>query len=260
MNDNAWIQYGKEYVESHSAVTQGKTNRFFTEQDLAILGKEKVVACIRPRGVLSGFLAIVPKGEYAVFRSPKTDPIRIWMRLHPSLQKGAIFLAYLVNTTVILEDVLVWKNEPVWLHLPFEERWNSILKEFRDKFIQDPLLQGGVRIEFANYLPLSAVEKPKPNFVIEFVRNMPKQKRILFLQDSVQPTAAKKPEGITLVKKDVSAGPDVYTVFRSGEKSGYALVKTLAISRALRNAKEEEIRVEVEWNKHFGKWEILQVF
>ena len=128
MNDNSWIHYGKEYVDSHSSVTQGKPNRFFTEQDLAILGKEKVVACIRPRGVLSGFLAIVPKGEYAVFRSPKTDPIRIWMRVHPSLQKGAIFLAYLVNTTLVLEDVLVWKNEPVWSHLPFEERWNTILK------------------------------------------------------------------------------------------------------------------------------------
>jgi hypothetical protein len=184
----------------------------------------------------------------------------------------------LVNTTLILEDVLGWKNEPVWLHLPFEQRWNTILKEFRDKFIQDPVLQGGFRIECANYLPLSALEKPKPNTVIEFVRNMPKQKRILFLQDAIQTVPAKRPDekhdkkdihdkkdkqekqDITLVKKDVAAGPDVYTVFRSGEKSGYALVKTLAISRALRSKTEEEIRVDVEWNKHFGKWEILQVF
>ena len=54
-------------------------------------------------------------------------------------------------------------------------------------------------------------------------------------------------------------GPDVFSVWRSEEKLGLALVKTLAISRALRVAEGATIPIEAVWNKGFDKWEIMKI-
>ena len=55
-------------------------------------------------------------------------------------------------------------------------------------------------------------------------------------------------------------GPDVYAVYRGEERLGLALVRTLAVSKALRLAAGREgsaAPVSAEFNKTFEKYEIL---
>jgi hypothetical protein len=54
-------------------------------------------------------------------------------------------------------------------------------------------------------------------------------------------------------------GPDVFSVWRGEERLGLGLVRTLAISKALRLANLDEIQVVAEHNKQFDKWEIKSV-
>ena len=61
-----------------------------------------------------------------------------------------------------------------------------------------------------------------------------------------------------IAKRDPSA-PDVFQLWRGSESLGMALIRTMAISKALRLAKGEEIPVEAVLNNKFHKWEIINV-
>ena len=65
--------------------------------------------------------------------------------------------------------------------------------------------------------------------------------------------------GETVFKLKKEMGPDVYSVWRGEERLGLGLVRTLAISRALRLADLENITVAAIHNKQFDKWEIQSV-
>jgi hypothetical protein len=53
-----------------------------------------------------------------------------------------------------------------------------------------------------------------------------------------------------------SSGPDQWTLTSAeGVSLGRALIRTLAVSSALRSAKTDTVRLEVEWNGVFKKWE-----
>jgi hypothetical protein len=65
-----------------------------------------------------------------------------------------------------------------------------------------------------------------------------------------------------VAKKEVGMGPDVYAVYRGAERLGLALVRTLAISRALRlavSAEKTEVPIRAAHNKTFEKYEVLEV-
>ena len=64
---------------------------------------------------------------------------------------------------------------------------------------------------------------------------------------------------VLLAKKELGMGPDVFSVWRGDEKLGLALVKTLAISRALRAVNSLTIPIQATWNKQFDKWEVTGV-
>jgi hypothetical protein len=115
---------------------------------------------------------------------------------------------------------------------------------------------------------------------LEFVPDAAGQKRLIWIQRT-EPKAAsapstpltnlreleEKPVGSPVttvsdqfaVKKEAGMGPDVYAVFRGSERLGLALVRTLAVSRALRLAGigETPFPVRVEFNKTFEKYEVL---
>ena len=66
-----WVAAAEEYVGNNGWGARGKTlgiSRMYSENgaDKALIRKEKVVASLRPRGILSGFLAVVPNLGYAV--------------------------------------------------------------------------------------------------------------------------------------------------------------------------------------------------
>ena len=230
------------------------------------LARGKYVASQRPRGVLSGFLAILPQGT-SVYLPPisgKIGPKRI--RLRHRVEKGAIFSAYWFQNKLILEDVLVWNSEPLWFQSTFQERW-QIMQTFLNSYYRKDPLQG-FELSFAKYQSLGSLKQPVDNMVIEFVPNEPRQKRLIWSQDRKnQPRLLIKAEVKTDIKntveftarKDASAGPDVYTVYRGSEKLGYGVVKTLAISKALRAATDTDIKIDAVWSEQFHKWEIKQV-
>lgn len=268
-----WLEHAEQFLGKHQWGPQGRyigVSRMLKEEDLDSLRKSKVVISQRPRGILSGFLAILPNNGNAVYIPPvsgKVGPRSI--RVRHRLEKGAIFSAYWLKNELVVEDVIVWNDESVWMNKTFEARW-AIMRTFIEMYYKPDVVQGVV-IKTATYQSLQNLTKPAENMVLEFVMNEPKQKRVIWTNErKIQteqrlPTIVAKQENeqppvdTFVVKKDLSAGPDVYTVYRGQEKLGYALVKTLAISKALRNAQQEEIPIDAAWSKQFGKWEIKRV-
>jgi len=271
-----WVAAAEEYVGNSGWGARGKTlgiSRMYAENgnDKALIRKEKVVASIRPRGILSGFLAVVPNLGYAVYLPPiaaKMGPQRIRMRLSQAvLTDGAIFSAYYNKSKqLVIEDVLTWQSAPVWQTKTFKERWERIVADFVTNHFKPMLEIQGTEIILAKYTSVNLVQAQEPdaNHVVEFVLNTPNTKRIIWIPPKVETTPAtqetKEAEAnadIFKVKKEV--GPDVYSVWRGAERLGLGLVRTLAISKALRLANLDEIEVVAEHNKQFDKWEIKSV-
>ena len=237
-------------------------SRMMSESDKSMIATAKLVASQRPRGKLSGFLVIVPCVGYAVFIPPiaaKISPFRLRLRLPEQVwDDGAIFSAYFVKEKrLVLEDVLVWQQKPVWNTTSFAERW-KLMGEFLTMLHPDSALQG-LTIEPAIYTSLAAISEPDEHSVLEFVPNAPNQKRLICLMSNETKTPV-IPSGTSLVaKREATMGPDVFSVWRGEEKLGLGLVRTLAISRALRTATGTTIPIDAVWNKGFDKWEITKI-
>jgi hypothetical protein len=269
-----WVAAAEEYVGNNGWGARGKTlgiSRMYSENgaDKALIRKEKVVASLRPRGILSGFLAVVPNLGYAVYLPPiaaKMGPQRLRLRLSPAVLKdGAIFSAYFNKTKqLVIEDVLTWQGSPVWHTKPFKERWERIIADFATNHFKSMLELQGTEIVLAQYTSVNQVQAQEPdaNHVVEFVLNGANTKRIIWIPPKVEPATQAAKETVSdadvfKVKKEM--GPDVYSVWRGEERLGLGLVRTLAISRALRLVNLDEIQVVAEHNKQFDKWEIKTV-
>jgi hypothetical protein len=107
------------------------------------------------------------------------------------------------------------------------------------------------------------IQKPDVRTAIEEPRN------ILVISEEQQITEVPEPTlAITtqitetkssIVAKRDASGPDVFQLWRGAEALGMALIRTMAISKALRLVKTEEIPVEATFNGKFHKWEIINV-
>jgi len=271
-----WLSVAEEYIGRFGWGASGRMGigRMFTEQDKLTMAKDNVVASLRPRGILSGFLAVVPKLGHAVFLpnpSSKLRPIRLRMRLTDTILKdGAIFSAYLArDNTLTVEDVIVWGKQTIWTKHTFNERWTQYMNPFFQGFRQDTELQGGITIRPSELRTLQSLVEPNDNQIIEFIPNAANTKRILWIPsktvtNSVVPSTTATASTATAstayhAKKETTMGPDVYSVWKGEERLGIALVRTLEISRALRLAKQENIRIQAEWSKQFEKWEIKSI-
>ena len=276
-----WVNTAEEYCGRFGWGARGKyigISRMMNDNDKSALSQGTLVAAVRPRGILSGFLAIVPNLEYAVFLPPiaaKIGPQRIRMRLSDTVkEKGAIFSAYIMrDKTMVLEDILVWQEKSVWFTEPFKQRWNNTMNAFvTEHWKEDSHLQG-LSMTLATYMPLVTIQEPEQGCVIEFIPNQPNQKRMIWIgQQTTQKSPQVTPTGTSTsvnktdvkftVKKEAGMGPDVYAIFKNDERMGVALVRTLNVSRALRAAvadKAEMIAVSAVHNKQFDKYEIVSV-
>jgi len=271
-----WVAAAEEYVGNSGWGARGKTlgiSRMYSENgaDKALIRKEKVVASIRPRGILSGFLAVVPNLGYAVYLPPiaaKMGPQRLRLRLSPQvLADGAIFSAYFNKAKqLVIEDVLTWQHAPVWHTKPFRERWERIIADFATNHFKPMLELQGTAIILAQYTSVNQIQAQEPdaNHVVEFVLNGANTKRIIWIPPKMEPTpvtqlAKEATPGADIFKVKKEMGPDVFSVWRDDERLGLGLVRTLAISKALRLANLDEIAVVAEHNKQFDKWEIKSV-
>ena len=128
-----WLEHAEQFLGKHQWGPQGKyigVSRMLKEEDLDSLRKSKVVISQRPRGILSGFLAILPNNGNAVYIPPvsgKVGPRSI--RVRHRLEKGAIFSAYWLRNDLILEDVIVWNDDSVWMNKTFEYNFRGEMKD-----------------------------------------------------------------------------------------------------------------------------------
>jgi hypothetical protein len=166
---------------------------------------------------------------------------------------------------IVLEDVLVWKGDSVWHSKPFSERWNVCLAEFVSKhFRSDSVLQG-FGVELAKYIRPAETEEPDEKSVLEFIPEAPGNKRLIRIPARptvVEPLPATTATEVFTARKEAGMGPDVYAVYRGETRLGLALVRTLAISKALRLAMTPGVTavpIRAEHNKTFDKYEVLDV-
>ena len=262
-----WVSAAEAYIGRHGWGAQGKSlgvSRMYNDNDKTMLRKEHVVASQRPRGVLSGFLAVVP-GQFghAVYLPPiaaRMGPQRIRMRLSAEIVRdGMILSAYMLpqrrinpgesqpHKTMILEDVLVWGGKPVWNTMTFKERWTRIMTDFvTNHFVAMDELQG-VHIQMATYTSLAELTGAvlDAQKVVELIPNTANTKRIIWIPPTETQTTDKgeKTDAIPvrpptsgtkerlIAKRDM--GPDVFSISRvrgeEKERLGLALVRTLAI-------------------------------
>lgn len=268
-----WVAAAEEYLGKFGWGARGRNlgvSRMFGTNDVASCVRNAVVATQRPRGVLSGFLAVVP-GTGVVFIPPiaaKTAPQRLRLRVSDALlAEGAVFSVYMTRDSprsLIFEDVLVWNGVDVWSTRRFSDRWNNLLAEFfTSHFRSDPVLQG-CTVSLACYENPAALPEPDEKHVIELVPETPGTKRLIWMPRiaASAPAAPKPTDEKFSVQKEAGMGPDVYAVYRGTVRMGLALVRTLAISKALRLAlspTQIAIPVRAELNKMFDKYEILEV-
>lgn len=185
-----WVSVAEEYCGMFGWGARGKyigISRMLGDGDKNQLTRGKVFASTRPRGILSGFLTIVPSLGYAVYLPPiaaKIGPQRIRMRISEKrMRSGAIFSAYTTrDRKLVIEDVLVWDNQSVWTNTPFEQRWNRLVKEFfTSEYINDVYIQQGLTVEPAKYVSLTQLKEPDGFSVVEFVPDIPNHKRLIWM-------------------------------------------------------------------------------
>jgi hypothetical protein len=226
-------------------------SKLFHESDMLTLKSAKAVAALRPRGILSGFLVITDSVVFVPPVMAKQQPFSVRMRLDPSLN-DIVFSAYSENGDIVLEDVLVWQGKSL-LGTGFEERWKYV-GNFVTAWQPDGPLQG-CTIRIAEYHPLAELQEPAERQVVEFVPLTPNTKRLVWI-----PVAEAAAKTVWIAKREHLIGPDVFSLWSStGEKQGMALVRTLAVSKALRLHPVDEFRVNTTWNKLFERWEILDI-
>jgi hypothetical protein len=265
-----WVDGAETYAGTHGWGARGKfigISRMLNDSDMENLSCHQYVASYRPRGIISGFLVVVPNTTYMVFLPPiaaKMGPQKILCRLSESLkQQGAIFSAYMyklqTERKLVIEDIIVWNNKALWFNTPFNQRWSTLNSIFQNDFLQDIELQKCI-ISAQTYVSLSELKHPENNVVVEFTPFMKGVKRLIWMA----PKGEKQNESNDTsfyIKKEQGAGPDVYILYKGESRIGQALVRTLAISKQLRTAcqQNESVPVQAIYNKHFDKWDIQGV-
>lgn len=272
-----------------------RVSRIMQESDLSIMKLNQGSLVVRPRGVVSGYLVVT---EFSSVYVPfKGRPEQIRLRLSDDVRKGTIFMAQRTTQGLVLEDVMVWKGDLVWLHKTFPDRWSLLRQFFATHVVLDPVLQRlSVKpVSFSTAPPAFDVKS-----VLEWIPHGAGQRRLLFVPNgeptvtpvstvatvtiptntmtyapnkveeselldeiavepvtevTVEPPVSSK---IILAKRDIS-GPDVFQLWRGTEALGMALIRTMAVSKAMRLHKGEDIPVEAIFNGKFKKWEIMSV-
>lgn len=272
------------YLARFGLGTQGKMlgiSKMFQDRDLAVLQTQVAVSCLRPRGVLSGFLAVLPSVRRAVYVPPvgaKMTACEVRMRLAEEVwADGAILSAYWAsNKQLVIDDILVWRGESL-LRTPFVSRWEIHQANLCRAWQPDPLLQG-CDIRFAEYMSLEELgqivlgEREVVEFVLAEATGI---RRLVWVPTREEAASASQQRGggeedvgvsahttdHLIARRETAVGPDIYSLWRSATEKlpGWALVRTLAVSKALRAVTAEEIRVKTTWNKMFERHEVVGI-
>lgn len=263
MSIDEFVSSANQYLGKFGWGAQGRMlglSRMIQDNDINTIKKGKYVVSFRPRGVLSGFLVILPSSQMSLYIPPiagKTSARQLRLRVSESLlQNGAILSCYWDANELVMEDILVWKGQPIWQSISFEERWNTYMKSFCAEWQPDTLLQN-CKIRPAEYISLDQFQTFSENDVVEFIPSAPNSKRLIWL-----PTIESSEQTTTMwAQRESSIGPDIFSLWKSKniERQGIGYVKSLAMSRALRLHKANEFHVKTVWNRRFERHEIVDI-
>lgn len=173
------------------------TFRFSAQLDsrkMGVIRNAPMMTAKRPGFARSGYLCFYPPLKVAIFvedsdhrkdqevvRPPKTTIMR--MRHSPAIYNsgGSVFAATLnvSDSTLWIEDVLVWEGQPIWKTQPFSRRWTQLKSWFENDWTEDPNLQRGLIVKPRNPQPLESFQS-EPGDVWEFIPEDAGKRRLLW--------------------------------------------------------------------------------
>jgi hypothetical protein len=232
-----------------------------------------------------GFLVFLP-GQAPVFLQTRTKaapPCTLRMRVSPTLGEGggSVLIATLdlIQHSLRLEDVWMWKGSPIYDSETYSKRREK-LKDFVEHcWIPDARLLGGITTTVLN--PKS-VEKAfttiSPSVhTFELIPEMAGKRRmwlgatdtpvknvapiVVPVEKVVAPPVEKTTGPQRVLAKTVDKMPDIYDIYSTtGDHIGKASVQQFALSQRLRSETTAEgIWVMVEWREEFKGYEIKKV-
>ena len=250
-------------------------------------------------GGKSGFLVMAPKSPVVWMEEQGKVSYKIPMRVGKEwCEKGSVCLASLNMSDGVLrlEDMRSACGKNIEGD-PFSKRWDVLLDFYRNSYVHDSLLQGGLTIEPAVYSPLESARdwnETTPMFMIAQGETYRKRVRIQIRNKDMTPIIervyppTREPSQLVKTKKPVKPVkpavaapaatqlqensvdayvipskefPDTYVLYVKGDNKGFAAVQGLSLSRSLREASKtsDKIPVHVTWNAEFSSHEIVSI-
>jgi hypothetical protein len=242
-----------------------------------------------------GLVVIWPEKQCCIYVSgdaagkrqgPRVALLRI--RVDPTFLSGGVGLTVFAATlsaetrTLTIEDTLIWKGRATLPEETFTKRWQLVVRWIEHYCIMDARLLGGIDIRAATWEPLTAL-RPSGSWFLQSddVGHIPLVWSVHHKELVPSPPRSSFPalSGIVDVKEEVGeikapvlengplvavatrdTGPEQWTLTASDNVSlGKALIRRLAVSTAMRSAKANTVRVQVEWIPSFKKWEIYGI-
>lgn len=201
------------------------------------------------------------------------------MRVSQEIYKGSVFIVSLdvVNHSMLIEDVYVYKGTNVFNGETFTER-RKYMKDFvQHHWIPDARLMGGIVTNIMNPLPLSELKNMtdiQDYTKVFLIPDTAGKRRFTFtLNDSIAkinegyygrqtsekivnpPIVQTKPTYAKAVRDAIL--PDVYELFDvDGKALSKACVQQLDLSKKLKDF-SGDIMVNISFNEDFNKYEII---
>jgi len=204
-----------------------------------------------------------------------------------------VFAATLSAETrsLTIEDTLIWKGRAILSEETFTKRWQLVVRWIEHYCILDTRLLGGLDVRAATWEPLAAL-RPTGSWLLqaddvgrtpliwsvhhkELIPSPPRANvsSVVATAISEQGNQGQENQGqenqikapvlengplVAVATRDT--GPEQWTLTTSDNVSlGKALIRRLAVSTAMRSAKANTVRVQVEWVPSFKKWEIYGI-
>jgi hypothetical protein len=234
--------------------------------------------CVWPRQRCCVYIA----GEPPTPRRPTPRVALLRLRVDPQFYACGgltVFAATLSATSrrLLVEDTLIWKGRPVQEEESFRARHRLAVQWLEHYAILDSRLIDGLEVQVAPWQSLAALE---PEGTWELVQaDEPGRRRLYWIANHAPPAyqspavaaTATPPAAVPQLDLGAAAGPLVAIATRQsgpdqwaaasadGKQLGRLLVRTIAVSTELRGVKGNTVRVEVEWNAAFGKWELKRL-
>jgi len=236
----------------------------FQSKHLPALKRDTWYVLQRTERTRPGLLVIWGAQKCCVYisgdRTPKIALLRL--RIDPQFFDGlTVFAATLSSRTrrLLIEDTLMWKGRRTLDEEIFSKRWAMAVQWVEHYCLVDQVT--GVGIEMARWTPLETL---RPTDAWDLQPDDTGRSRYFWVAGA-EPAPAPAPAPAQLQQQE--SGPLVAVAERDigpeqwllkagdGTALGRALVRTLAVSDSLRSM-PQKVRVEVEWNTVFSKWEI----